>query len=197
MKKILAAMAVAALVSSSAMANTGWLNSYVNFFDGVGTEWYDLNGADQSNGNVDGADLGSFSLGYTLFLNSEINAWADGGDAYSAMSISYRVNGGSFSEITDNSLTDLGGNNFRGETSGGDLSGLGAGTHTIELYVSRSHTWSGGGPFTTSLDVDGDTAGGAADNYFTATFTVVPEPGTLALFGLGMAGLAVARRRRA
>lgn len=198
-------LAVAILAAQGVMANTGWNNSYVNLTSG-GTTWYDLNGNDQVDGPFDGADLGTFNLGYSLTLGSEINGFANGGDVFSEMSLYYRVNGGSWNQTTDNTVANVSGDNFRGETSGADLGGLGVGTHTVELYVSRSHTWDAGagGPYTTYLNTTGDIGGGVEPgdvaptaDFFTATFTVVPEPATMALFGMGLAGLMVARRRRA
>lgn len=203
MKKVVAMLAVALFAAQGAMANTGWNNSYLNVTSG-GTTWYDLNGADQGAGNFNGANLGSFSLGYSLTLGSEINAFADGGDTFSTMSLYYRIDGGSWTEVADNTIDNIGGTNFRGITTGADLGGLGVGGHTVEAYVSRSHTWSGGGPYTTYLNTTGDVGGGVepadvppAANFFAASFTVVPEPATMALFGMGLAGLMVARRRLA
>lgn len=201
MQKIIAALVIAMLAAGNAMANTGWAagGSYAYLNDGGGNDYYDLD-VDSSNPAFTG-NLYTFNPGYSLTLNAEINAFANGGDTFTEMSLWYRVNGGAFTEVADNSLVNTGGDNFRGEPTGVDLSGYGAGTHTIELYLSRSHTWSGGGPYTTYLNSTGDTGGGIpdgtppVDNFFGATFTVVPEPATMALFGMGLAGLFIARRR--
>lgn len=207
MKKILAIMTLGILLGSSAMANTGWLDSYAKFYDGADS-YYTLIGSAGNPNPIGGTSLGAlpgslgtFNLGYTLFLNAEISAWADGGDAYSQMTLYYRVysgSPGSFTADNVNSIDGIGGNDFRGVADGNDLGGLGVGTYTLDFYVSRSHTWTAGGPYTTYLNTTGDTGGSEpTSNFFSTQFTVVPEPGTMALFGLGMTALAVVRRRMA
>ncbi|HMP89659.1 MAG TPA: PEP-CTERM sorting domain-containing protein [Kiritimatiellia bacterium] len=203
MKKILATLVAGLLISGSAMADTGWLGSFVYLNDGGGDTYYDLNEA-TANPDFTG-NLGTFNLGYTLWLNAEINAWADSGDVFSTFRAHYSINGGAFQTLTVNQgdIFNTGGNNWRGLAMGGDLAGLGVGDHTIDVYLSRTHSWDGGS-YTTYLITTGDIGGGVdpgstppSGDFFSATFTVVPEPGTIALFGIGLAGLMVARRRRA
>ena len=201
MKKLAAAIVIALIAAQGAMANTSWSTggSYAYLNNGVGDTYYDL---DVNSANADfTGNLGSFNPGYTLFLNAEVNANADGGDAYTAMRLHWRIDGGAFSVQTAGSINSTGGSGFRGNATGADLSGLSAGTHTIELFLSRSHTWGGGGPYTTYLGSTGDTGGGVepgntppTGNFFTAQFRVVPEPSTLAMAGLGLLGLVVRRR---
>lgn len=207
MKKMIKVLAVALLAAQSAMAATQWNGSYAYFWNGTTDLFFDLNAASANpdyTGSLNGT-LGTLTQGsFTLFLNAEINADANGGDAYTDMSVYYRLNGGSFTALSDNSLVNTGGDNYRGTPGGADFSALTAGTYTLDLFLSRSHTWGGGGPYTTYLNTTGDIGGGVepadvapAGDFFSATFTVVPEPSTMMLAGLGLIGLVAARRRMA
>lgn len=211
MKRILSLFFAVAFSTSISFAGTGWLDSYAKFWNGTSDLYYDLGNAGSGTPEPVGgtslgslpASLGTFNLGYTLFLNAEISAWADGGDAYSQMTLNYRVyesTPGSFTADNVDSINNIGGNNWRGIAEGNSLGGFGVGTYTVDIYLTRSHTWDAGagGPYTTHYNALGDTAGTAPTaNFFTTQFTVVPEPGTIALFGLGMAGLVIMRRRKA
>jgi hypothetical protein len=220
MKKFLAAaMVTLAICAQVVHAGTGWLSSYNYTWNGVGDTTYTLpaTGVPVNNpssttgapvGSFNGANLGTFNTGYTLFLNAAISAWADGGDAFSNFSLWYRVYSGTptgaFTQVSTSSINNIGGNNFRGFASGVDLGGRVNGTYTVETYLSRTHSWSGGS-YTTYLTTIGDTGGGVVpnnvpptSNYFTATYEVIPEPSTYALLSLAALGFGahVIRRRR-
>ncbi len=200
MKKLLA-FALVAILAGTAMADTGWMNSYVYMNDGVGDTWYDLNGADQPS-NLDGANLGTFELTDVLWLNSEINAWANGGDTYNSMSIYWRIGtSGAFTEQQQTTITNPSGDDFRAVTPGVDLiDAVGsAGVYTLQVYVERSHSWSGGGPYITQLNTLGDTGGVVPTaDFFEASFTVnaIPEPATMSLLGLGALAMVIRRKIR-
>lgn len=186
----------------SASAAVGWLNSYAYIWPGAGPDvYYDLNGTDQS-ANFHGADLGTFfPITGSLFLNSQLNAWADGDDYYrnTSFSLYYRVYesgdtppGWSHSDST--SIANTGGSNWQGYTPGVNIiSGLAAGNYLVDVFAYKIHYWdtAGGGSWEERIWRDG------VDNQpYTAEFQVIPEPATLSLLGFGLAALAGFRRRR-
>jgi len=205
---------------TTAVAATGWLQSYNYTFFTQDTS-YTLGSAaggypPSVNGTVvgafNGANLGSYdwSSGSDLFLNSAISAWADGGDTYSNFSLWYRVfsgtgaGSGSFTQVSASSINNIGGNDFRGFATGVNLEqaaeDIGVqGTYTVQAYLSRAHTWSGGGPYTTYWTTTGDTGGVVpTGNYFSATYVATPEPSTyvMAAFAAACCGFQWLRRRR-
>jgi len=219
---VIAAAIVVGVSVPAAFAGTGWLTSYNYTFFTQDTT-YSLNGGGFPSSTT-GSPVGAFAganLGVydwrtpgDLYLNSAISAWADGGDTYSNFSLWYRVfsgtgsGTGSFTQVSDTSLENIGGNDFRGFATGVNLEQIAKtisdntgqmGTFTVQTYLSRSHTWSGGGPYTTYLTTAGDTGGVVpTGNYFAATYVATPEPSTyvMAAFAAACCGLQALRRRR-
>lgn len=183
MRKLMIAMAAALLFSANAMAATGWFSDYVLVsIDGRADQYYWIGSNPGFGTQFDGANLGSLT---TLTFGADMKYWSDTQDRTGG-AINVQINGGSFTEYI---WTQSGpaGNDYQGllaSTTVDVTAGLSAGTHTVSVFAKSWGTGQGDSYLSSSPD-------------FTATFTVVPEPGTLALFGLGMAGLAVARRRRA
>lgn len=199
MKKILACLVLFGWVAEVS-ANTGWNNSYVYVWPGADPDiWYDLNGSDQGQ-NFHGADLGLFTQLGSLYLNSQLNAWADDGDFYTDMSFSlyYRVyetgdTPPGWSSSQSVSITDLGGNNWQGYTPGVNiLEGLTAGSYSVDVFAYKIHFFDvNPEPWEERIWRDG-----VDGQPYTAEFQVIPEPATLGLLGLGLAAIAGFRRRR-
>lgn len=134
------------------------------------------------------ANLGTIDPGDSLYLGGELQSFDTSGDN---ASMYYRINGGVYQQIGLPYLEPAGANDKWQSTplSGADIaSGLAAGnTYTVDIYFD-------------AVDTDGsvtvyDNNGGG--DYLGATFTVaIPEPSTLGLIGLGLAGTFTAFRRR-
>ena len=199
MNKILAGI-VAFGIAVCAWADAGWNNSYVFIWPGAGPDvYFDLNGSDQSQ-NFHGADLGTFSISGSLVLNSQLNAWVNSPDYYTDTSFSlfYRVYATGdappeYSSSQSVSIANTGGNNWQGYTPGVNiLDGLSAGSYSLDVFAYKIHFWESG-PESWEERIY---QGGVNDQPFTASFDVIPEPGTLSLMGLGLAAVAGLRRRR-
>ncbi|HMO05588.1 MAG TPA: PEP-CTERM sorting domain-containing protein [Kiritimatiellia bacterium] len=200
MTKILAALTAIGLAVGTAQAATDIFGSYVQIGSTVygGAEWGATDVTD-----LNGANLGSFNIGDTLTIaDAEVQTFKNGGSDVTGAEYQWRVwsgtPGGSFNVVAlgftaDAPFTSLAGNTASG---GGDqnwgtpastpniLASLDAGSYSLEVFFRA---------FTN----EGDRFSNNGGNNFVATFTVVPEPGTLALLGVGMATLGIVRRRRA
>lgn len=189
MKKLVMSMAAGLLFSASAMAATGWFEDYVIVSIDGGADQYYWIGADPGFGTqFDGADLGSLT---TLSFGADLKYWGDNGDTREGGALNVEVDGGGFTEYIW-SHASIGGNDAQGTLASTTIdvtAGLTPGTYTVSVWAK---SW---GQNASGFGGDSFLSNGGAN--YTASFTVVPEPGTLALFGLGMAGLAVARSRRA
>ena len=199
MRKILACLVLFGF-AAGASADVGWNNSYAYVWPGADPEvWYDLNGTDQG-ANFHGADLGTFAITGSLFLNGQMNAWADGADYYVADSFAlyYRVYAtgdtpGGWNHSQSVSISNEGGNNWRGTPPGVNiLQGLTPGDYSVDVFAYKIHYFdSGNQSWEERIWRDG------VDNQpYTAEFTVnpVPEPATMSLLGLGALALMLRRK---
>jgi hypothetical protein len=160
--------------------------------------------------------LGSFDVDTDslIFSQGETLTFQNSGHSTFGFAVAYRVRLATDSKSTDPSAysfismgdgVDLGGGDEKGEFTGGTtdfLAGIAAPvTETVYAIdiIHKIGAWEGGGNFERLANINdanpGSTAWGDTDA-FTATFTVVPEPGTYALIA-GIFGLAfVALKRR-
>ncbi|BAM04059.1 PEP-CTERM sorting domain-containing protein [Phycisphaera mikurensis] len=205
---VLAASAVAAS-STSAFGAAGIFGAYVELTasGGAATSYNLLVPGSSPLSDFDGLDLGDFDVtGDTLVIsNAQGLTFKNGGSDVTGVETNYRVTRvgdapGVFTAIAHNfganaTFTDAAGNTF---TGGGDqlwggpggitstpdvVAGLVEGDYEIEIFARA---------FTAA---DGDQLADNGGSNYTATFSVVPEPASLALLGAGAALLF--RRRRA
>ena len=145
----------------------------------------------QNSTGLGGLGLGTFdtSIGNTLVLNGGgILTYKNNTDDITGSRIIYSIDGGSEAIISLVFNEDLGGGDQRWYSEGSNvdvLGGLTNGAHTLTVRYESDFS------FDTGSGTHQENAEGAN---FTATFTVVPEPSTTALLGLG--GLALILRRR-
>lgn len=181
MKKLMAILAAVSM-AVSAQAATGWFQDYiVASVDGGADAYYWIGDNPSFGTQFNGADFGPVT---TLEFGSDMRYWSDtqdrdGGAWY------YSIDGGSATEVVWTQAY-LGGNDYQGTGAStvNVANSLAAGSHTVTVWAK---SWGNN---------QGDswlTNGGL--NY-SATFTVVPEPATMALFGLGLAGVVAYRRRQ-
>lgn len=140
----------------------------------------------------DGADLGTFTVGETLYLTGEQKSFKNNGSDVTGHTLYWSLDGGSsFLGLNYNFEADLGGGDQRwGRANDGGLTanildGLTAGNYTLSVWSSIS---------TNGVDADAEIFNSNGGSNYNATFTVVPEPATALLGGLGL--LALLRRRR-
>jgi hypothetical protein len=153
-----------------------------------------------------GSSLLKLSLAETL-------SWQDSGHSTFAGVLFYRVrpstegkstNPGSYSLLTMGDGSSIGGNNEKFSWTGSvnllDLISAPTTTTTYNFdFVHKVGAWEGGSNFerfaTLSNPQPGSTSWGSIDA-FTVQATVVPEPSTGMLMGMGIAGLLIVRRLR-
>jgi len=162
-----------------------------------GSATFDLVGASASSTWDMAGDTGIAGLSHTFTLSgSSVTAEAGGLNAYATDSdqqalIKFIADGSGFSTFSVGTLNLSGG--AKAADLEVDVAGLGAGTYELFSYTTLS-----GSAFNSVTILNGngtiDYGAGSSD---TVSITVVPEPSTLALFGMaGAAALMAFRRRR-
>jgi len=185
MRKLIV-MLLLVLAASSVMAALGWFAEYILVSPNSGADvWYYIgDGTEPIGSQFDSADLGTFSEGLTLEFGADIRYWSDSQDRDGG-AFYWVIDGGTSPNEVIWTHTYLGGNDFLGTepTTHDVASGLGVGAHTVSIWAKSWGTGQG----------DSWLNNGGAN--YNATFTIIPEPTTMILVGLGVAGLLVYRRR--
>lgn len=211
MKKTLLSIALTAAISVSAQAATGFFNHLyvITNLDGAGNVFDQVRtGTTPGTGAAQGYDLASDGTNPQFLsfgtLNSSSNltikgfqyqTWNDNGSDVTFANLYYRIYttgspSGSFTNIQTNTPLSISGNNKVWEVTSGItnlLSGLANGNYTMEIYTES---------YTNAINTAGNIFGFQAGTNPTATFTVVPEPSTLALIGLGALAFGIRARSR-
>jgi len=186
--------------SGTFQASNGGLFTHANLKDVTlslsGSATFDLVGASASSTWDMAGDTGIPGLSHTLSVSgSLVTAEAGGLNAYATDSdqqalIKFIADGSGFSTFSVGTLNLSGG--AKAADLEVDVAGLGAGTYDLFSYTTLS-----GSAFNSVTILKGngtiDYGTGSSD---TVSITVVPEPSTLALFGMAGAAALIAFRRR-
>lgn len=214
-KKILASALAAGLISISAGANAGVLNFDTLTGSVGGSPFSDYEGFLWSNFfalDPDSSPATYSGSGYSAGRVSEPNVAFNGVDPTTGVNQAtvrrngggnFVFNGGYFSGAWRNGLEVtleglMGGQVTVSKTiTVGITNPLAAHWFDFDWNIDELRITSSGGSKASS-DLDGDGTQFVLDNFtFNEQRTSVPEPGALALLGIGLAGLGLTRRRRA
>lgn len=214
MKAKLLTLAIILGAVSAAQAATGIWGGYLTVFDGSTlTKYKSIGSYPGPESTFNGSDLGSYNTSATLnltqietltFQNSEHSTFDFAfayrirlaSDSVSTNPLAYTfllaTNGGSDDGVP------IGGGNEKGEWTGtvNLLAGLTPGNYALDI-IHKAGAWEGGSNFerlASQSNYNPGSTSWASTNPFSATFTVIPEPSTALLGGLGM--IALLRRRR-
>jgi len=197
MKKTILTLTFASM-SSAAFGAAGIFDSYL-FTSTNGTSpavFYDI-GATTGNPDFDNANLGTFDVGDTLQIGGQQKSYKNNGTDVTAHTLFYKIDGGSFQTVALNFQTneptagdqqwggDIEGANGTFTVSSDILNGLSSGNYVLTVYSTIT---------TNGTDADTTIFNNNGTKNYTASFTVVPEPSSAALLGLG--GVALLFRRR-